>query len=342
MKREFTNRKEHCTIIIEPRIPAKTKEGESYTNKPDALIIKDNVFVLIEMKNWGGNIVADCKRGASWTKDGIALSERNPFSQAYGHRYSLLDHFMQNFAKNSYAPSWSRKNDSFQFNWIADNVNSWVVTAENSIVNQNNVNPQLSPWFKVMPLEQVIEALSRLYSEPILSPTETKRLIESIGGQLVHTDGWYRGQITESPISAGLIPKIVDLVRSNQQDNIINGLKYIRELELNQHTINVIECWHNKEYANVRQEALLILVEWSFDKLGTILNEALNDSKPGIIWFALDYLTKYGYTEPVSTLTKYLEVGVTKAKLDAIKGITISGSPAAQEIILNLYKNSPF
>lgn len=346
LEREFTNRKEDCTLVIEPYIPAKLRDGNSYRNKPDALIIKDNVFVLLELKNWTGRIIADCRREAFWKKDDRPLSERNPFSQAFGHRHSLIDYLILNFVKNSYAPSWSRGDNYSQGEWIASNVDSWVITAENSVIQSIGTEPQSASWFRVMSLEELPNALSMHNCEPILSPSEMNRFIESLGAQLVHTKDWYRGQITNSSVYVGLIPKIVELIKSEQTDDIISGLKYIKELELNQHIGHVIECWHNKESAQVRQEALSILVDWSYDKLGIVLNEALNDPQARIVWFALDYLTKYGYVEPVCTLQKYLETGVTKAKVDAIKGIEISGSPAAQAILLNyanaILSNKPF
>jgi HEAT repeat protein len=298
------------------------------------------------MKGYEGEILADCGKEGIWKKEGLPLSERNPYCQADGHRRSLINHLMANFAKNSYAPSWSRDNDYSLYDWIARHVDSWVVTQEASIIRLVGVNQTVTPWFRVMPLEMVSRNLPIFYSEPILSPIEQIRLIESLGASLVHEDDWYRGHIIESPIDAGLIPKITDLIRSQQHEDIIKSLKYIRELELNQHLMHVIECWHNKEGVDVRQEALLILIDWSFEDLGTILNEALNDSKPSIVWFALDYLTKYGYIEPVPSLTRYLKNGVTKAKVAAIKGIAISGASSAQTIILNYTKtvlsNQPF
>ena len=87
LKREFTNRNEDCTLIIEPHIPVNF-DGQLVDNKPDALILKDNMLILIEMKGYKGEIIADCSIGGIWkTKEGAALHKefRNPFSQAGRH-----------------------------------------------------------------------------------------------------------------------------------------------------------------------------------------------------------------------------------------------------------------
>jgi len=56
----FSSREnEKCDLIIEPTIP-ELLDGREMPRHPDALILKDNVFVLVEMKGFKGRIIADC------------------------------------------------------------------------------------------------------------------------------------------------------------------------------------------------------------------------------------------------------------------------------------------
>ena len=49
LEKEFSNRKENCVLIIEPYLPVQYRGG-NVSYRPDAIIIKDNVFCIIEMK----------------------------------------------------------------------------------------------------------------------------------------------------------------------------------------------------------------------------------------------------------------------------------------------------
>ena len=101
LEKEFTSRNENCTLVIEPAIPTIIQD-RAFLRKPDALIIKDNMFCLIEMKGFHGEIIADCSsRGAVWkSKEGEILQSvgsPNPFYQAGGHRVALIEHLSKKF-----------------------------------------------------------------------------------------------------------------------------------------------------------------------------------------------------------------------------------------------------
>src|SRR6266571_3147599 len=149
-RNSFTGRKD-CAIIIEPSIPC-TIEGVSFVRKPDAIILKDHTFVLIELKAFEGDIIVDCSRGAIWkSQDGQELMESgrsNPFGQAGGHRKALLN-FIKAYVVKGTAPHWAKKDDYAMYDWTARHVHSWVVTGEASRPVVTGIRPREFPSFKV-------------------------------------------------------------------------------------------------------------------------------------------------------------------------------------------------
>ena len=347
LKREFANRNEDCSIIIEPRIP-ENFNGVIIDRKPDALILKDNMLILIEMKGFNGKIIADCNMGGIWrTKRGTPLHQknRNPFLQAQSYRKLLITHLYENFSKKMFLPGNSRNKD-FIRGLIAQHVRSWVITEEASQPVLTGIATKRQLWFKLLPLNKLAQSLVFFRNEPFLPPEEQKRFIKSLKAELVHSDKWFRGSITESPISDLLIPKITDWIESGNHDDISRALTSIQELDLKNHVNHVVECWHNNLYPDLRKQALLILIDWQYEKVGSILNEALNDDSPDIAWFALNYLSKYGYAETLPTLTDILRKGPQKAQVIAVKAIANSGVNSSCAILFDFAKellaNKPF
>lgn len=333
LKKEFANRREDCTVIVEPHIPSHL-EGRKFDRKPDALIIKDNEYILVELKDFRGNIVADCGFGKLWTKDGHPIGDRNPFQQADGHRKALINFLVENFGKKLEAPVWAKKDEDSFLGWISDHVQSWILTAERSTLEVTNLSSRKSRYLKIASLDKFAQYLSIVRAEPILSTTDHTNLIELLKAKQVNPDELFRDPLYAMPTSDTLIPKITEWIESGEYENVLKALQRIRELELKDHLCLVMECWHNREYAKVRQEALLIIIEWQPEQTGIILNEALNDSDNSIAWFALNYLTEYGFPETIEILSRLLCIGTPEAKTAAIKAITVSGISTTCDLFL--------
>jgi HEAT repeat protein len=347
LEQESVYRNEDCVIIIEPTIPYAIQD-RSLIRKPDAIILKDNLFVLVELKAFEGDIIADCSRGATWKlKDGQELQPPgriNPFNQADGHRKALLDFLKTHFINNGNAPGWAKKDDYAMHDWIAHHIQSWVVTGEASRPIVTGIDPRNFPSFKVLPLEKVPNALAFLRSpEPLLAPPEMNRFLDALKAKITTRTEWYRGPLIEGQDQfLGLIPKITDWINSEEYNDIDRSLKCIRELDLKPHLIHVIRIWHDKRYASLRQEALLILIEWQYERLGKILDEALRDEDVGIVKFALEYLSHYGHAETVVTLTEMLQKGPIESRVSVIKAIAASGKESVCSVTLDFAEKNLF
>ena len=346
LEKEFAYRNENCTLIIEPAIPTIIQD-QAVLRKPDALIIKDNMFCLIEMKGFHGEIIADCSRWAVWkSKEGEIIQSPgspNPFFQAGGHRKALIEHLLKNFILDEYAPKRVKNDLTNLRDWLVEHIQSWVVTEEASKPTLQGINPNEFPSFRVLPLDKLPQALMFLRSIPLLSSNETRRFLESLSAVKTSKDEWYRSSLQdniEHPI--GLIPKITSWIDAEDRKNLLKALKYIRELELRQHRPHVIRCWDKSPHPEIRQEALLILIDWQDEKLGSILNEALQDDSQSIVDFSLEYLLINGFPETIATLLKMLQTGPQNAYPIVLRAITSSGHPDSCTIIYNFAKNTFF
>jgi len=110
--------------------------------------------------------------------------------------------------------------------------------------------------------------LISLKNEGFMSLLEQNLLISSLNAKPVLASEWERGQLFDTQISCGIIPKIANWIESNNYSNMNKALNYIRELELKDHLNLVFKCWHNKEYPRLRQEALLTIIEWKPEETG--------------------------------------------------------------------------
>ncbi len=120
----------------------------------------------------------------------------------------------------------------------------------------------------------------------------------------------------------------------------------IKELELKRHITHVVRTWRDKRYGRLRLEALVILIEWQYEELGSTLNEALRDDDNQLVAFTLDYLSRFGYPETVGTLIALLENGPASIWVNVIKALVSSGAQSACIDIFKLAQkhlfNKPF
>ena len=119
LERDVSSREEKCIIIVEPRVKIK---GDIITHKPDAIILKDNSFFIIEMKGFSGEFHADCRNGELWKSiDGKPIQPKdmpNPYDKASQYRNVFLKYLEQNFEYKRKAPLWAKKSPYKMNEWL--------------------------------------------------------------------------------------------------------------------------------------------------------------------------------------------------------------------------------
>ncbi len=152
----FIQRNEDCDIIIEPAIES-TIENKDLVRRPDAVIVKDKLFFLIELKAFQGDIIADCSQGGIWKSSdgkGLPTGRQNPFDQVSGHRTALINFLQTKFVEPGNAPDWAKRSDHAKIDWIARTVHSWVVTEEASRPVVTGIDVRRNGWFKVVAVDR--------------------------------------------------------------------------------------------------------------------------------------------------------------------------------------------
>ena len=344
LEKEFTSRNESCTLIIEPAIP-NTIQSRTFLTKPDALILKDNVFCLIEMKGFSGDIIADCSPRAVWkSKEGKVLQSigsPNPFSQAGRHRRALIEYLQDHFSFNECAPIRAKKDPKRMYDWLVEHIQSWVVTEEASRPILKGINPREFPSFRVLSLDRLPQALMFIRSDPLLNTQGYEKFINLLEVKKVNKNEWYRSESSGDTVQPlGLIPKISSWLDTGDKQIQLKALKYIRELELKQHRPHIVRCWSKSQFPDIRLESLLILIEWQDEKLGSFLNNGLQDRAIAIVDFSLKYLMTNGYPETVITLEKMLKSGPPEIYPGVLKAITSSGHPDSGSLVYDFAKNT--
>lgn len=338
---------EKCDLIIEPKIP-ELLDGREIPRHPDALILKDNVFVLVEMKGFKGRITADCSSEGVWrNENGKSFQPpngQNPFEQSAFYRDVLVNFLQERFVDLDCAENWAKISHEKTLEWIREHVFSLVVTDEASRPSIIGFMYGPPSFFDVVPLDKLPQKLAFLRANTqIFKPSELARFIESIGAEPAG-DEWYLGKLTEQSSFVGLIPKITSWMESEKYENLSKALTYTKELELKQHVPHILNCWHNRKYPNLRKECLFLLIEWQYGQIGSVLDEALNDENPEIFRLSLEYLSKHGYIETLPTLKHLLKAGSIELQNLALKAIaaTPGKSGSTSSVILNFAKDNLF
>lgn len=344
-EQEFENRNEEVIVIIEPSIPTSS-DGSTPPQIPDALIVKDNVFVLIELKAYDGDIIADCSRGANWRqKDGKEFDpERgyNPFSQARNHRRAFLDFLSVFVIGDRDIPPYVKRDDHSLARWMDPYVMSWVVTGEGSLPTVVGVDVKTVPYFKVLPVEDVIQSLPRYYSSaPLVHQSGMQRILDIFSAQHTTRSEWFRGEVGENQTDIKvLIPRITHLVNSGRYDDVRKALDSIQELELVSHHNQLLKVWRESPYPDLRLRVLKMLIQWKVGRIGGILDEALRDPDPGIVSFTIDHLSRYEYGEPIGTLSEMLKQESNQSQIGVIKALAATGSETAGQAVLDFFRKN--
>ncbi len=336
---------EKCLFIIEPSIPEIIR-GREIPRYPDALILKDGMFVIVEMKEYKGEIIADCSTDSAWRSSSGEIIQppgsQNPFEQASFYRDVLVEFLQTRFVDYKSAPGWAKVTPAKMEEWVEQHVVSLIVTDEASRPSVTGFFYRQPRFFDVVPLDKLPQKIAFLRaSTQLFKPSKINSFIKALGAKPTTLD-WYRGALNELSSFVGLIPKITDWMESEEHEHISRGLRFIKELDLKQHIPHVANCWREKKYPDLRIECLYLLIEWQSSEIGKALDEALNDEDSQIFHFALDYLSKHGYIETIPSLERILKVGSPEIQKVALKAIAASGDKSSAATIFDFAKKNLF
>lgn len=184
---EFSNSQEDLLLVGNIIIDGK---------QIDALCIKNDAIVVIDFKDYSGNL--SISENSTWTISGEPINSggKNPYIQLSAHKYAVLNQLKR------------RLPDGYQ-NWInIGHINALVLFQQHieyDITNiQYDLSPSVSKWFNICDLKHVCQTLDEITSDSTLIKGENRKtLIEALGvteivngGDISHEDD----ELAESPI----------------------------------------------------------------------------------------------------------------------------------------------
>lgn len=156
----------------------------------DALIIKRNAFIIIDFKNFGGELVFS--ENGPWYCDDIVVkggNSRNPFLQLRNNKFALLD-----YVKNGHIQLLSKPN--------LGHIAGLVMFSQPIKLDQTQIPQQIKSWFHVSDLTKAIRTIDSIASNDIdLSLQELDLIAETFAAQEYFPDG---KAITKTFLAANL------------------------------------------------------------------------------------------------------------------------------------------
>lgn len=171
-------------------------------NQIDATLLKKDGIIVLEFKNYGGDIIFS--ENENWTANGVVIKgERNPSQQVRAYKYSLM-----NFLK---ANERNVLTQSREINW--GHISGMVVFHQDVKFDRNTIPQSMRPWFQVTDVKHVSKAIRSVTSnELFLTADELKKIPLLLGLKAINIVG-------ATTTSISVIVPTVNNANENQQEN---------------------------------------------------------------------------------------------------------------------------
>ena len=332
LQQEYGNRSEDVRMIIDVR----------FNPQIDSVVYKDGNFTILELKNIGGNIVADLLPGGSWKlpdEKGEPELENNPLEQVDWHRTELMELVWKSIlGKKGSMRSRNRYATSFRRHFSA-----WVVTNPGSNIKFVGRDLGEVPWFSALPMDIVTKALLDERGEGLLSSEHFMKLVELIGAEERPWNEWMRDEHLTS-IDEGILPTrishIDSLFKNGDPAKIQEALEYVYGQDLRDYIQEVHFASANPN-ENIRRMALSILLEWDPPGLNLLLKEFLDDESQTLRRDVLELMGKRPCPEAIPELTELLQSRDMNDTVLALRALGVTKHPEACQAVSGYARKQP-
>lgn len=261
LEREFKKLNTECSLIVDVFLPSPRASNDSLKPDLDALAFINGQIAIIELKNFQGRVEPSFVEGQPWLINGtpeteLIKKEKTTYDQVKRQRLVLAD-FLSLFVLGTLT-------DKFHANGrkVLSGVFSYVVFPdETEIVLRSGT--EYDTKVEVMNLRQVPRRLHWVTGvDPILTKAEFDRFLSKICAKERSLWDWLDSGDHPMPSvdSSPAIPVLDDLLSSDQPDDVLKGLSYIKELKLYPYLTYAAEHATHTD-SRIRQESLEILYE---------------------------------------------------------------------------------
>lgn len=349
----FSNTKNDIRIILEPTIPTLTKKGPVLvTGKPDLLILKDGVLVIVEYKAWKGEeILANLAYGIPWkirNVDGAKIpygDEQNPpHEQLLGYNDRLVEYIKKKYPSN-------RPRD-LQQKYPGVSIFAWVVTKRDSVItDETEENSHFnglfgSVRFDMFPANEFLDKLKYLGDRNDRA-SEVFDDIVRINKPVLVTDlrNLFIDRTEYQEEVQCRIPGLEVLLNGTEEE-MERGMQIARDFNLRIYADEIFQIWKNSKNVLRRRTAMLTLINWEWKQtaIDSMLEESLSSGQDKLIDLSLEYFNvRGGEAKFLPPLLKLLESRNWKDKDKVLNALVRLNSREVPDILITRFEktNSP-
>jgi len=144
----------------------------------DALILKGNAIVVIDFKNFGGELTFT--ENGPWKCDDVIVkggNSRNPFLQIRSNKFALLDYIKSNHVELLSQPN-------------LGHIAGLVIFHQPIEFDRTQVPQQVASWFHICDLNKALRTIDSIASAEIdLSPKDIEAFVKTFDTPEYHPDG---------------------------------------------------------------------------------------------------------------------------------------------------------
>ena len=276
LNRTYNDAENWCAIFLEPVL-----NGQN----PDALLVKKDKIISIEMKKFRGNVKAILDVNSSWIIEGQNgqrhTTDRKPYQQVSKQREKVIEYFQTKSFLPNVSSSTLRK---VFFNIVAlPDDSKWTMIGRNprndmwfDIVNLRDIGNKVMMQTSSLGLhlnEEMIPLLANdLKAQRRELPRWPLKVMErSIGESIL--------EIQQQPIDLQIVQKL----KSDNRIELKRALVSIQELKLEQYIPNILPL-HNHENGDIRFITLDILDTFDYEEqMKELLLERMRDPLPSVL-----------------------------------------------------------
>ena len=349
---QFEKLKVDLRILVEPTIPAITANGpELLGNKPDLVILKDGFLVIVELKNWKGEVFANLAPGKVWEVDsGSGRSipygdyQLPPHQQALNYN-DQLSHYMYNKFKTPNSGPISKAD-------LGVTLYTWVITARDSAITDEtekdaDVNGFFkSKRFKMFPINELPSALRRLVGDNSKGAEVFDDIVNLNSAKPINDLMYLFADREEYEREVQYeIPGIVKLFKGNEEE-MARSLQLTREFNMRNYSKEVLQVWKRSTNAQTRRTSMVTLINWGLDQntIDSMLEEALSSTIEPLVDLSLEYfIVRSGGPKFLDSLTNLLDNDKIKNKEKVLEALARINSPKLPTVLISIYRslNSP-
>ena len=349
----YSNTKNDVKIVVEPTIPTLTKDGpELVTGRPDLLILKDGVLIIVEYKAWKGEeILANLDYMAPWkirNASGIEVpygdNQKPPHMQLLDYSDQLAYYIEGRYHSECSSTSFKKSPRVLVY--------AWIVTQRDSVITDETENDAYvngffkSKRFAMFPANEFVNRLRYVQNKDDRAIEIFNDIVRINKPDLVTDLRDLFIERTEYQEEVQCRIPGLDRLLNGTEEEMERGMQIARDFNLRVYADEIFQVWTNSKDVLRRRTAMLTLMNWEWKQtaMNVMLEESLSSGQDELIDLSLEYFNvRGGEAKFLPPLLKLLDNKEWKDKDKVLNALVHLNSGKVPDILISRYEkiNSP-